>query len=126
MVNPPTTTTPITDLMGFAERLAATRHERGLTQQTLADRVGIHVSQIRRYEAGNSAPTLDVLRNLAIALAVTTDSLVFDTHEREPDEELRLQFEATTHLDPEGKALVKALIEGVLLRQESRRWAAVS
>jgi transcriptional regulator with XRE-family HTH domain len=125
MVTPPTPAN-IADLMAFSERLAATRHERGLTQQILADRVGVHVTQIRRYEAGTSAPTLDVLRNLAVALAVTTDSLVFDEHERDPAEELRLQFEATTHLDDEGKALVKALIEGVLLRQESRRWANAS
>lgn len=125
MVTPPAPAA-ITDLMGFAERLAAARHERGLTQQALADRVGVNVSQIRRYEAGTSAPTLDVLRNLALALAVTTDSLVFDDHERQPDEDLRLQFEATTHLDTEGKALVKALLEAVILRQESRRWANAS
>lgn len=116
----------ITDLMDFAERPATARHERGLTQQALADLVGVNVSQIRRYEAGTSAPTLDVLRNLALALAVTTNSLVFDDHERQPDEELRLQFEATTQLDPEGKQLVKALLEAVILRQESRRWANAS
>jgi transcriptional regulator with XRE-family HTH domain len=121
MVTPPTPPT-LTDLMGFAERLATARHQRGLTQQALADRVGVNVSQIRRYEASTSAPTLDVLRNLALALAVTTDSLVFDNHERQPDEELRLQFEATTHLDPEGKQLAKALLEAIILRQESRRW----
>jgi ribosome-binding protein aMBF1 (putative translation factor) len=33
--------------MDFAHRLAATRKQRGLTQQALAERVGIHVSQIR-------------------------------------------------------------------------------
>ena len=35
-------------------------------------------------------------------------------------------FEATACLDEEGKALVKALLEAVLLRQEARRWAAAS
>ncbi len=64
-----------------------------------------------------------MLRNLALALAVTTDSLVSDDHERQPDEELRLQFEATTHLDTEGKQLVRAFLEAVIFRQESRRWA---
>jgi transcriptional regulator with XRE-family HTH domain len=112
--------------MDFPQRLAALRQGRKLTQPELADAIGVHASQVRRYEAGQSQPTLDVLRNLALALAVTTDSLVFDDHERQPDEELRLQFEATTHLDPEGKALVKALLEAVILRQESRRWANAS
>jgi transcriptional regulator with XRE-family HTH domain len=112
--------------MDFAHRLAAIRKQRGLTQQALAERVGIHVSQIRRYEAGDSQPTLDALRNLAVALSVSTDALVFDETERGPDDDLRLQFEATARLDDEGKALVKALLEAVLLRQEARRWAAAS
>jgi transcriptional regulator with XRE-family HTH domain len=32
--------------------LAALRKERGLIQQALAERVGMHISQIRRYESG--------------------------------------------------------------------------
>lgn len=112
--------------MDFAHRLAATRKQRGLTQQALAERVGIHVSQIRRYEAGDSQPTLDALRNLAIAPSVSTDALVFDEGERGPDDDLRLQFEATARLDDEGKALVKALLEAVLLRHEARRWATIA
>lgn len=112
--------------MDFAQRLVALRKERGLTQQALAGRVGIHVSNIRRYEAGTSQPTLDVLRNLALALTTSADSLLFESDERGPEDDLRLQFEATTRLDDEGKALVKALIEGVLLRQEARRWATAA
>jgi transcriptional regulator with XRE-family HTH domain len=112
--------------MDFAHRLAAARKERGLTQQILAGRTGIHVSQIRRYEAGDSQPTLDALRSLAIALSVTTDALVFDDAERGPDDDLRLQFEATNRLDDESKALVKALLEAVLLRHEARRWATTA
>lgn len=112
--------------MDFPERLAALRKEQGLTQALLAERVGIHVSQLRRYEAGGAQPTLDVLRRLAVALSVSADRLVFDTDERGPGEDLRLMFEATGRLDEEGKTLVKALIEGVLLRQEARRWASAS
>lgn len=110
--------------MDFPERLAALRGERGITQQTLAERVGIHVSQIRRYEAGQSAPTLDVLRKLAINLSVSADRLVFDADERGPDEELRLQFEATTRLPDEDKRVVRKVIEGILLSHEAKRFAA--
>ena len=78
--------------------------------------------RIRRYEAGDSQPNLAALRNLALALSVSTDALVFDDAERGPDDDLRLQFEATSRLDDEGKTLVKALLEAVLLRQEARRW----
>ena len=110
--------------MDFAQRLAAARKERGLTQQVLADRVGIHVTQVRRYEAGTSAPTLDVLRSIAIALHVTTDSLVFQEGERGPSDDLLLAFEATAHLDADEQAMVKGLIEAVILKHEAKRWAS--
>ena len=66
----------------FNERLAAMRKERTLTQQALADMVGMHISQIRRYESGQSQPTLDVIRNLAVALSVSADMLLFEKDER--------------------------------------------
>lgn len=40
--------------MAFPERLAAGRKKRKLTQQNLADAVGVHLSQIRRYESGET------------------------------------------------------------------------
>lgn len=113
----------IVSAMDFPERLATLRNERGMTQGTLAEHVGIHVSQLRRYEAGNSSPTLDVLRKLAIALSVSSDTLVFDA-ERDSDEELRLQLEATQRLTDEDKQLVKRFINGLLLSHEAKRLAA--
>ena len=110
--------------MDFPQRLAALRKQRALTQDALADHVGIHVSQLRRYEAGKSQPGLDILRKLAIALSVSADTLVFDKDERGPDDDLRLQFEATTRLTDDEKRLVREVIESILLRHEAKRWAA--
>ena len=110
--------------MDFPQRLATLRKERSLTQNALADNVGVHVSQIRRYEAGESTPTLDVLRKLAIALSVSADTLVFDQNERGPDDDLRLQFEATQRLSADEKQTVKRVLEGLLLAHEAKRWAA--
>jgi transcriptional regulator with XRE-family HTH domain len=93
-------------------------------QEALAELVGIHVSQIRRYEAGDSTPTLDVLRKLAIALSVSADTLVFDANERGPDDDLRLQFEATTRLTTDEKHILKTIIESIILNHEAKRWAA--
>jgi transcriptional regulator with XRE-family HTH domain len=112
--------------MDFPERLAALRKDRGLTQQALAERVGIHVSQLRRYEGGGAQPTLDVIRRLAIALSVSADQLVFDIDERGPAADLRLHLEAIQHLDDDEKAVVRTVIESVLLRHEARRYAPAS
>lgn len=112
--------------MDFAKRLTDARKRQGLTQQALADRIGTHVTQIRRYEAGTSAPTLDVLRNLAIGLSVSIDSLAFGEDERGPSDELKHAFEAIRHLDPDEQAVVRELIEAMLLKHEARRWAHAS
>jgi transcriptional regulator with XRE-family HTH domain len=113
----------IVSVMDFPERLASLRNERGMTQGTLAQHVGIHVSQLRRYEAGSSSPTLEVLRKLSIALSVSADTLVFDA-ERNTDQELRLQLEATQRLTPQDKELVKRFINGLLLNHEAKRLTA--
>lgn len=109
--------------MNFPDRLAALRKQKGLTQQALADQVGVHVIQIRRYEGGKTQPALDVIRNLAVALGVSADTLVFEEGERGPDEELRLQFEALARFRPEEKQVAKTVLESLSLKHEADRWA---
>ena len=111
--------------MTFANRLTTTRKQAGLTQAALAERANTHVTQIRRYEAGTSTPNLDALRNIAIALSTTTDHLIFGDNERGPtDPDLTLAFEATQHLNPEERDVVRQLIEAMLLKHEAKRWAS--
>jgi transcriptional regulator with XRE-family HTH domain len=108
-------------------RLAAARKQKGLTQQALADHVGIYVTQIRRYEAGTSQPTLDALRSLNVALTVSTDALVFGDTERGPnDPGFAVHLEALNRLDEDEKTTILNLIESVLLRHEARRLARTS
>jgi transcriptional regulator with XRE-family HTH domain len=110
--------------MDFAHRLAALRKERGLTQQALADLVQVHLTQINRYETGDSQPMLDVIRRLAIALTVTTDELIFGKDERGPDDDLRLQFEAISQFDEEDKELARGLLEGLILKHQAKQSVA--
>jgi transcriptional regulator with XRE-family HTH domain len=110
--------------MDFAQRLAVFRKERGLTQQALADRVSVHLTQINRYETGDSQPMLDVIRRLAIALSVTTDELIFGKDERGPDEDLRLQFETISQFDEEDKELARGLLEGLILKHQAKQSVA--
>ena len=84
--------------MAFPQQLAALRKEKGLTQQVMADELGIHVSQLKRYEKGTSQPTLDVFRKIVLALNVSADKLLFD-NERGPDDDLRFHFEAVAKLN---------------------------
>lgn len=66
------------------------------------------------------------LRNLAIALDITTDSLVFDPTERGPSDGLALHLEAIGQLNPDDQHLIRNLIEAILPRHDTRRWTQAS
>jgi transcriptional regulator with XRE-family HTH domain len=110
--------------MAFSDRLAGLRKQRGLTQQALADRAGVHVVQVRRYEGGGAEPSLEIVRKLAVALAASADELLFEKDERSPDEDLKLQFEAISRFDLEERKVAKALLESLILRHEAKRWSS--
>ena len=67
--------------MQFAEKLTKLRKDKGFTQHELAKKARIGIAQIRRYEKGNSSPTLEVIKNIAKTLCVSTDELIFDEGE---------------------------------------------
>ncbi|MBK4717118.1 MULTISPECIES: helix-turn-helix domain-containing protein [Tenebrionibacter/Tenebrionicola group] len=107
--------------MNFPARLIQLRKAADLTQQTLADLASIHVNQIRRYEAGSAQPTLDALIRLAKVLRVSLDSLVFDDHERGPSDDLALQFEAVSGMPEEERRIIKALLDGMILKYQAKQ-----
>ncbi|WP_244100083.1 helix-turn-helix domain-containing protein [Burkholderia anthina] len=102
--------------MAFSDRLATFRKQRGFTQQQLADRTKVHMVQINRYEAGLTRPNLDVMKRLAIALYVSTDSLLFDSSEFRLDEDFRRIFEGLRALSPDDKLVAKSVLEALLLK----------
>jgi transcriptional regulator with XRE-family HTH domain len=110
--------------MSFGKRLAELRKQRGLTQMQVCELVGIHVAQMRNYEAGRSQPTLEVIRKLALTLGVTADELVFDREERMPaitDKDLIRDWERLEGLPEEDRKAIKVLVEGLLLRHTLNR-----
>ena len=107
--------------MSFPERLKRLRQERKLDFSELAKMISIHSTQLRRYEKGDSQPTLDVLRKLAVALNVPGDELLFDEDERNPPKDFVLQFQALSHLKPEEKKAVRSMIDGLMIRQQARK-----
>ena len=112
------------ETMSIAQRLSALRKNKGLTQQALADAIGLHVTQVKRYEHDQSQPSLETLKKIARALRVTIDSLAFEEHELMPDDSLALQFQAVTNLPPEQQAVIKQLLEGMIIKYEAEKWSS--
>lgn len=113
-------------LMSFSKRLAAVRKERGLTQQQMSEVIGIHLSQIKRYESGDTQPSLEVLRKITIALNISADTLLFDEDERGPSEDLKMQFEALSQFSPNEKMVAKELLDSLILKHTANRLSSGS
>lgn len=75
------------------ERIKGLRRERHLTQQQLADALGIERSSIGKYETG-SMPSAEVMLRLAEFFGVSVDYLC----ERETDDALRAENDAERQL----------------------------
>lgn len=109
--------------MSFGKNLASFRKEKGLTQEELVNRSGVAISQIRRYEADKSSPTLDVIKKLAQALGTSIDELVFDkgggiAASKILDRELLDKFEIVSNMEEGEKEVVKQILEGVIMKHK--------
>ena len=69
--------------MAFQHNLRHLKESAGLDEGTLARRVGCSEEELRRWESGESTPSLEALSALADALHTTTDTLL--SHHAEPE-----------------------------------------
>lgn len=68
--------------MTLAERIFALRTQRGLSQEELAEQLGVSRQSVSKWETGQSVPDLDKLIKLADLFGVTLDELARDTPEQ--------------------------------------------
>ena len=69
-------------MAAFAQTLKRLRQEKGISQQELADLIGVHVRQVSKYEMGTSLPTLERIKRMAEVLGVSADEIVFGISKR--------------------------------------------
>ena len=109
-------------MMSLAKKLITLRKDKGFTQQQMADVLGVHVNSLKKYEAGQAQPSLEAIKKIAVGLHVSTDFLLFEEHERGPDDDLALQLEAISQM-PEGEQMViREVLESLIIKYQSRRW----
>lgn len=91
-------------MVDCSEKLKALREARGLTQQQVAQRVGISKAMISAYETASKAPSIEVLIRLSRLFGVSVDYLVCVDAPKVID---------VSGLDDETVALVATLIKRI-------------
>ncbi|MBL4754726.1 MAG: helix-turn-helix domain-containing protein [Flavobacteriales bacterium] len=112
--------------MDFKDRLKQARTQKGLSQSKLAKEIGMHVTNISRYERGENKPTSQALTKLGDVLGVSADYLMNGSTEDMAnnsisDKELLLQFKKVEHLSNDKKRIVKELLDAFLLKDSIKQ-----
>lgn len=94
------------DQVKIGRFIAALRKEKGLTQQLLADRLGVTQKSVSRWETARNMPDLSLLQTLAEELGVTVSELLdgarSEVEEKSADEAIYQVIEYTAHTKEKG------------------------
>lgn len=71
--------------MKFEEKLIKLRKSNGLSQEDLAEKLGVSRQAISRWESGSTLPDMSNLIQLSELFGVSTDYLVHDSYESDAD-----------------------------------------
>ena len=63
----------------FSERITKLRKERGLTQKDFAEKLGVSIDSVRRWEQGKRSPDVEMLSNITRVLNTTVSYISGET-----------------------------------------------
>lgn len=108
--------------MSFSEKIVSLRKERNWTQVQLAESLGMAVNQIKRYEKGKSAPSLEAIKKLAVTFGISADELIFDKGDtvaaQKLDSGLLKRFEKITKLPQKEREAVETMLDGIIIKNQ--------
>ena len=100
------------------------RKQEGLTQEALAERLGVDVRQYRRFEGGYSRLSLDQVVQLARIFRVSVDDLLQINHQ-DPFDTFLLVYSIKCIKSPMGRNLVHDVVKVVSSYDEMGRNSAL-
>ncbi len=114
--------------MNFGQRLKKVRLEKGFSQTELAGQVGIHYTQIGRYETKGAQPSADILAKLANVLEVSSDFLMNGSSDdlaesTLTDKVLLNQFKLIEKMPEEKKSVVKVFLDAFITKDKIKQLA---
>jgi transcriptional regulator with XRE-family HTH domain len=112
----------------FGQRLSAVRRSKGMTQQQLADKLGVKRSLIDYYETRSPNPALDFIERAAAALEVSVAELLGSEPNAArakpgPASQLQRKFEQVKLLPREKQKFVLQFLDTVLESSQQKQKA---
>ena len=101
-----------------------------MNQSQLAEKIGVSLTQLQRYENKGVQPPADILKKLADAFNTSIDFIVYGDSEQKAqqsikDNELLSQFKAVEQLDSKDKSTIKDIIDAFIKRSKLAQIAAL-
>jgi transcriptional regulator with XRE-family HTH domain len=111
----------------FGERLHELREQAGLSQQQLADKLGMSQAAYAWWERKPVALRPDQLQSLALALNLSVEELVGNTESKKrgagPVGKMKKVFEAASQLPRNQQQQITAVVEAFLAKHKSEKAA---
>lgn len=92
----------------FGRRLQEARKRAGLTQERLAEILGLNQQFLSKLERGVAGPSLTTIRTICKSLNISSDSLIFGPVQTN---DLNFLYAQLTRLDPAYLPTVKIILE---------------
>jgi transcriptional regulator with XRE-family HTH domain len=107
----------------IGKRILELRKKAALSQSQLANKVGVSLVQLQRYENKGVQPPADILKNLADIFNVSIDFLVYGNNEEKAqqaihDNDLLAQFKAVEQLNDHDRNTIKDIIDAFIMRSK--------
>ena len=109
----------------FGDIVKKIRIEKNISQQELADIVGIHSTHVSRYERNMAQPSVEITKKIAEALNVTVDTLIYGQQEEKAknnlkDADLLNLFTKVQLLDKQDLTAVKSMLKAYIFQKDTQ------
>jgi transcriptional regulator with XRE-family HTH domain len=105
----------------FGSILKILRSEKGLSQDAFATKIGVHVTNLSKYERNLSIPSLEVAKRMAEVLEISLDKLVHGENKAQDtieDIDLLTLFNKAQNLSKKQKETVKDFLSAFVLKAD--------
>ncbi len=103
----------------YADQIRRLRQEKGVTQQTLGQALGVSTTAVQKWERGQSQPNIQTLRRMADLFGVSLDELC---DHQPPENNLTVMTRALRQMTPEEQekliAVGRALFDHAFRRED--------